>query len=226
MLVDADPERFFVPPYVGHRGWLGVRLDRGLDWDELAGIVEDAFAEVAPARLVVPRPSGGDLREEPPLGRGSHEPCRGDLGVGVLDDARQLVPVEPAVEANSEPAMVPVVGRDEEALRVGVCEQRLDPVAGGTPEREATVAVVVGDDGDERALAANEEGRRPVAWALLDLRQSEADPAQPRENAGGSLLLLSAAPSGPARSGASRHGRRPNGACRSCPCHGRGRARP
>ena len=31
MLVDADPERFFVPPYVGHRGWLGVRLDRDLD---------------------------------------------------------------------------------------------------------------------------------------------------------------------------------------------------
>jgi hypothetical protein len=52
LLVEAEPERFFVPPYVGHRGWLGVRLDRGLDWDELAGILEDAFAEIAPARLV------------------------------------------------------------------------------------------------------------------------------------------------------------------------------
>jgi hypothetical protein len=52
MLVEADPERFFVPPYVGHRGWLGVRLDRGLDWDELTGIVEDAFAEVASQKLV------------------------------------------------------------------------------------------------------------------------------------------------------------------------------
>jgi hypothetical protein len=52
MLVEADPGRFFVPPYVGHRGWLGVRLDRGLDWDELTGIVEDAFAEVAPPKLV------------------------------------------------------------------------------------------------------------------------------------------------------------------------------
>ena len=52
MLVAAEPERFFRPPYVGHRGWLGARLDRGLDWDELAGIVEDAYAEVAPARLV------------------------------------------------------------------------------------------------------------------------------------------------------------------------------
>ena len=52
MLVEADPERFFVPPYVGHRGWLGVRLDRGLDWSELAGIAEDAYAEVAPRSLV------------------------------------------------------------------------------------------------------------------------------------------------------------------------------
>jgi hypothetical protein len=52
MLVEADPERFFVPPYVGHRGWLGVRLDRGLHWEELEGIAEDAYAEVAPAKLV------------------------------------------------------------------------------------------------------------------------------------------------------------------------------
>ena len=52
MLVEADPERFFVPPYVGHRGWLGLRLDRALDWDELAGIVENAYAEVAPTKLV------------------------------------------------------------------------------------------------------------------------------------------------------------------------------
>jgi len=52
MLVEADPERFFVPPYVGHRGWLGMRLDRALDPDELAGIVEDAYAEVAPPKLL------------------------------------------------------------------------------------------------------------------------------------------------------------------------------
>ena len=52
MLVEADPEKFFVPPYVGQRGWLGVRLDRGIDWEELAGIVEDAFAAVAPKSLL------------------------------------------------------------------------------------------------------------------------------------------------------------------------------
>ena len=41
MLVEADPERFFRPPYLGHRGWLGLRLDRELHWDELAGILEE-----------------------------------------------------------------------------------------------------------------------------------------------------------------------------------------
>ena len=50
--VEQDPERFFRPPYVGHRGWLGVRLDRDLDWDEVAGIVEDAYCQVAPKKLV------------------------------------------------------------------------------------------------------------------------------------------------------------------------------
>jgi hypothetical protein len=52
MLVEADPERFFRPPYVGHRGWLGLRLDRGINWEELAGVIEDAYAEVAPPKLV------------------------------------------------------------------------------------------------------------------------------------------------------------------------------
>jgi len=52
LLVDADPVTYFVPPYVGHRGWLGVRLDRGIGEDELAGVVEDAYASVAPERLL------------------------------------------------------------------------------------------------------------------------------------------------------------------------------
>ena len=48
----TTPTGYFVPPYVGHRGWLGVRLDRGLSWDEVAGAIEDAYAVVAPERLV------------------------------------------------------------------------------------------------------------------------------------------------------------------------------
>lgn len=45
ILVEGDPERFFVPPYVGHRGWVGLRLDLPTtDWDEAAGCLEDAHA--------------------------------------------------------------------------------------------------------------------------------------------------------------------------------------
>lgn len=52
-LVEADPDRYFVPPYVGHRGWLGVRLDVEPDWDEIAALVVDAYRVIAPQRLVV-----------------------------------------------------------------------------------------------------------------------------------------------------------------------------
>jgi hypothetical protein len=65
MLVEADPERFFVPPYVGHRGWLGFRLDRAFDWDELAGLVEDAYASVAPASLVAAAQTAAATRTKP-----------------------------------------------------------------------------------------------------------------------------------------------------------------
>jgi len=51
-MVDEEPERFFVPPYVGHRGWLGVRLDRKPDWAEVTGICAAAYRQVAPKTLV------------------------------------------------------------------------------------------------------------------------------------------------------------------------------
>jgi len=51
-MVEAEPERFFRPPYVGGRGWLGVHLDVEPDWDEVAGIVEEAFRLVAPKTVL------------------------------------------------------------------------------------------------------------------------------------------------------------------------------
>lgn len=50
-LVAANPERFFAPPYVGGRGWLGVRLDGPVDWVEIEELVVDAYRVVAPQRL-------------------------------------------------------------------------------------------------------------------------------------------------------------------------------
>ncbi len=51
VLTESSPDRFFRPPYVGHRGWLGVYLDVALDWDEIAALVSDAYRVIAPARL-------------------------------------------------------------------------------------------------------------------------------------------------------------------------------
>jgi hypothetical protein len=50
-MVALEPDRFFRPPYVGVRGWLGVRIDRRPDWDEVAAIVADAYRLVAPKKL-------------------------------------------------------------------------------------------------------------------------------------------------------------------------------
>ncbi|MDP9138581.1 MAG: MmcQ/YjbR family DNA-binding protein [Pseudomonadota bacterium] len=51
VLVGADPERFFVPPYVGDKGWIGVRLDRKPDWGELATLIKRSYRLIAPKRL-------------------------------------------------------------------------------------------------------------------------------------------------------------------------------
>lgn len=50
--VEQRPDSFFVPPYVGGRGWLGVYLDVGPDWSEIAEIVDAAYRVVAPRTLV------------------------------------------------------------------------------------------------------------------------------------------------------------------------------
>lgn len=51
-LVQGDPARFFRPPYVGSRGWLGVRLDGKVDWAMVEVLCEDAYRTVAPRRLL------------------------------------------------------------------------------------------------------------------------------------------------------------------------------
>jgi predicted DNA-binding protein (MmcQ/YjbR family) len=50
-LVASDPTRFFVPAYVGHKGWVGTRLDVDQDWDEVTELIEDSYRLIAPKRL-------------------------------------------------------------------------------------------------------------------------------------------------------------------------------
>lgn len=52
VLVESDPARFFVPPYVGPSGWVGIRLDRGVDWKIVTALVREGYD------LVAPKPKG------------------------------------------------------------------------------------------------------------------------------------------------------------------------
>ena len=52
LMVKADADRFFVPPYVGPSGWIGIRLDRTPDWTEVGELMRDSHRLVAPRRLV------------------------------------------------------------------------------------------------------------------------------------------------------------------------------
>jgi hypothetical protein len=51
-MVGEEPDRFFRPPYVGHRGWLGVWLDVPVDWDEAGHTATEAYRTIAPGTLV------------------------------------------------------------------------------------------------------------------------------------------------------------------------------
>ena len=52
LMVEAAPDRFFVPPYVGPSGWVGVYLDEKIDWKELDELLRDSYRMIAPKKLL------------------------------------------------------------------------------------------------------------------------------------------------------------------------------
>jgi hypothetical protein len=65
-MVFTDPERFFRPPYVGPRGWVGVRIDRRPSWTHVTTLVEQAYRQVAPPRLLSSLGATAPARKTPP----------------------------------------------------------------------------------------------------------------------------------------------------------------
>ena len=53
VLVGSDPGRYFVPPYVGHHGWVGVWLGVETDWELVTDLVEESYRMTAPKRLTL-----------------------------------------------------------------------------------------------------------------------------------------------------------------------------
>lgn len=50
LLIESSSEIYFRPAYVGHLGWVGVRLDRDIDWEDISGIIGEAYLNRAPKK--------------------------------------------------------------------------------------------------------------------------------------------------------------------------------
>jgi hypothetical protein len=75
-MIFTDPARFFRPPYVGPRGWVGVRIDRRPNWPAVAKLVEQAYVMVA-ASTRKRRGRGEPSKGAPTQRRGRGEPSEG-----------------------------------------------------------------------------------------------------------------------------------------------------
>lgn len=66
-LIATDPDRFFRPPYVGSRGWVGIRLTGRVNWSELAELLQDGYRTVARKRMILKldRPGEGNAANLP-----------------------------------------------------------------------------------------------------------------------------------------------------------------
>ena len=90
-LVKSEPKHFFVPPYVGPSGWIGVNLDKGISWRRVAELVREGYEKVAPARL---RDAiGKTLVIEPPTAKLKPEdidPLKSKRAMLVLKEMRKI----------------------------------------------------------------------------------------------------------------------------------------
>ena len=87
----AEPKHFFVPPYVGPRGWLGVHLDKGISWKRVAKLVREAYEKVAPTALSAKL--GKTIEIEPPtqtVSATQFDPLQSKRGQSVLKVMRRI----------------------------------------------------------------------------------------------------------------------------------------
>ncbi len=60
VLVAYDPERYFVPAYVGKAGWIGIALDGRVDWDQVAALIEQSWRMIAPKKVAAKLGTAGE----------------------------------------------------------------------------------------------------------------------------------------------------------------------
>jgi hypothetical protein len=97
-LVSAQPRHFFVPPYVGVRGWVGLRLDRGIAWQRVVILVREAYESVAPPTLRAAIGTAPVFRTPPtPLKAAAIDPFQAPRAAARLKRLRQLLAGYPQV---------------------------------------------------------------------------------------------------------------------------------
>jgi predicted DNA-binding protein (MmcQ/YjbR family) len=87
----AEPKHYFVPPYVGPRGWLGVHLDKGISWKRVAKLVREAYEKVAPPALAAKL--GKTIEIEPPtqtVPATQFDPLQSKRGQSVMKAVRRI----------------------------------------------------------------------------------------------------------------------------------------
>jgi prolyl-tRNA editing enzyme YbaK/EbsC (Cys-tRNA(Pro) deacylase)/predicted DNA-binding protein (MmcQ/YjbR family) len=180
-LVGDDPSRFFVPPYVGSKGWVGIRLDVDQDWDEIGELIEESYRMTAPRRLAA------KMADAPSRERLAGWPAMGVFTLGDL----VTVPVATRTDLVAAPtlAALDAAGLLEE---VGVVE--IDPAVSDTAATQETFGlrmetlancVVVGGkrEGAERiaaclVLATTRADVNNVVRRLLDVRKASFLPME------------------------------------------------
>lgn len=98
LYVKSEPKHFFVPPYVGPRGWLGVNLDKGISWKRVAELAREAYEKVAPPALreaigktIVIKPPAKTLKAE------QFDPMQSKRAQAVLKGLRKICASLPEV---------------------------------------------------------------------------------------------------------------------------------
>jgi predicted DNA-binding protein (MmcQ/YjbR family) len=99
----GEPKHFFVPPYVGPKGWLGVHLDKGLSWKRIAVLVREAYEKVAPPKLAAQ--IGKTIEIKPPtakLAATEIDPMKSKRAQSVLKRLREIGHRWPSVEDGTQ----------------------------------------------------------------------------------------------------------------------------
>ena len=110
-----QPEAYFVPPYVGPRGWLGVELDKGLGWETIREHVRDAYEMVAPAELV--NAIEKNFRVKPPTRKFRPEeidPFKGKAAKDVLKKLEAICAALPETEPGTQFGVAGLESRKED----------------------------------------------------------------------------------------------------------------